>query len=170
LKEGDKGVLEILNLKFIFGFMIFMKRLLLFLLIILSHHSLFSAEFTVSFLLSGNKSFTEEKIKKSLSYYYIKDNLNKIAYNSTSFATQEKEENPFRRIEIIFFGALTMTSFSAWMFFSLFNVIVYNDTFGRLRRDQFLILYAGSGILSLSVSISDLLINLKKKSKTVEFF
>jgi len=150
--------------------LLFIKKLLPLLLIMLSNYFLLSADFTISFPLSGNKSFIEEEVKKSLSYCYIKDNLNKIAYSSTSFAPQEKEENPFRRIEIIFFGTLTVTSFSAWMFFSLFNVLVYNDTFGSLRRDQFLILYAGSGILSLSVSISDLFINLKLKSKTVEFF
>ncbi len=148
-----------------------MRKFFLLLFTILSANFIHSYEFKVSFLLSENKSFIEEKVKKSLTHYYLNDNLNRIGYDSSSATIiKEKEENPFRRIEIIFFGTLTITSFSAWMFFSLFNVIMYNDTFGNLRRDQFLILYDGSGVLSLSVSISDLLIGLKLKSKTVEFF
>ena len=76
----------------------------------------------------------------------------------------------FRRMEILFFGSLTIVSFSGWFAFSIFNVLIYNDPFGVIRREQFLTLYLGSSVISLSVSVSDLLVNLKKKNKYVEFY
>ncbi|HOV15032.1 MAG TPA: hypothetical protein PK771_12150, partial [Spirochaetota bacterium] len=76
----------------------------------------------------------------------------------------------FRRAEILFFGSLTIVSFAGWLTFSIYNVIIYGDTFGNLRRDQFLILYGGSAVISFSVAITDLFIQLKPKIKGVEIY
>ncbi len=82
-----------------------------------------------------------------------------------------KPENPIRRSEILFFGSLTFTVFGGWIFFSIFNAMIYNDPFGKLRNEQFLPLYFGSCIISFSVAISDLFINIKPKlSKNIEIY
>jgi hypothetical protein len=82
----------------------------------------------------------------------------------------KKTENLFRRAEILFFGSLTIISFGSWMCFSIYNTMMYGDTFGNLRRDQFLIIYAGAGIISFSVAISDIFIKFKLKTKGVEIY
>lgn len=76
-----------------------------------------------------------------------------------------KGENLLRRAEILFFGSLTIVSFLSWISFSVFNVLVYDEPFGVLKRHQYLALYLGSSVISLSVSISDLLIRLNKPLK-----
>ncbi len=83
----------------------------------------------------------------------------------------KKVENPIRRAEILFFGSLTFVTFGGWLFFSIFNVLIYNDTFGKIRKEQFLPLYLGSCIISFSVVISDLFINMKPKiNKNIEIY
>ena len=95
--------------------------------------------------------------------------LNNKIKNEISLYDSEKKENPFRRAEILFFGSLTIISFGGWLGFSIYNVIIYGDNFGILRREQFLTLYLGSTILALSVSISDLL-KRNNKFKNIDFF
>lgn len=127
----------------------------------------------LSFNIKKNEEQNKIKITQQIiDYDYYENNLtsynnylNKhINYNA------KKEENMFRRMEILFFGSLTIVSFSGWFAFSIFNVLIYNDPFGVIRREQFLTLYLGSSVISLSVSVSDLLVNLKKKNKYVEFY
>ena len=93
-------------------------------------------------------------------------------FAATGEKSTAQEENIFRRMEILFFGSLTIITFSGWLAFSLFNIIIYSDDFGILRPSQNLALYLGSGILSLSVSVTDLINNLQKKRKFryVEFY
>ena len=74
-------------------------------------------------------------------------------------------ENPFRRASILFFGSLTFATFGGWLFMSIYDVLVYGDVFGNLRREQFLLLYLGSSIISFSVVLSDLFANLDKNKK-----
>ena len=95
-----------------------------------------------------------------------------IKFAATGEKSNTQEENIFRRMEILFFGSLTIITFSGWLAFSLFNIIIYSDDFGILRPSQNLALYLGSGILSLSVSLTDLINNLQKKRKFryVEFY
>ncbi|HOJ63034.1 MAG TPA: hypothetical protein PLE45_01320 [Spirochaetota bacterium] len=95
--------------------------------------------------------------------------LNTKIANDISLYSTETKENPFRRAEILFFGSLTIVSFGGWLGFSIYNLIIYGDNFGVLRREQFLALYLGSSLLALSVSISDLL-KRNNKFKNVEFF
>lgn len=77
----------------------------------------------------------------------------------------KKKENPIRRAEILFFGSLTIISFSGWLLLSVFNMMIYGEDFGVLRREQFLLLYLGSSFLSIAVVVSDLFIGLKPKLK-----
>ena len=93
-------------------------------------------------------------------------------FASTGEKSTTQEENIFRRMEILFFGSLTIITFSGWLSFSIFNMVIYGDDFGMLRPAQNLSLYLGSGILSLSVSVTDLINNLQKKRKFryVEFY
>lgn len=93
-------------------------------------------------------------------------------YASAGEKNSTQEENIFRRMEILFFGSLTIITFSGWLAISIFNIIIYDDDFGILRPAQNLSLYLGSGILSLSVSVTDLINNLQKKRKFryVEFY
>lgn len=95
------------------------------------------------------------------SFDYI-DKLERLQYR--------KEVNPIRRAEILFFGSLTFVVFGGWLFMSIFNVMIYDETFGKLRREQFLLLYLGSGIISISVSLSDLFIRLRPKLKNIEIY
>ncbi|HBD96433.1 MAG: hypothetical protein A2015_06635 [Spirochaetes bacterium GWF1_31_7] len=81
-----------------------------------------------------------------------------------------KGENLIRRAEIIFFGSLTFSTFLGWLMFSAYNSIMYEDTFGKLRRYQFLTLYLGGSVIAFSVSLSDLFIRLKPYFKRVEFY
>ena len=82
----------------------------------------------------------------------------------------KKQENLVRRAEIIFFGSLTLSAFASWLFMSLYNTLIYQENFGNLNRNQFLLLYFGAGTISISVSITDLLIKLKPKMKGVEIY
>ncbi|MCG8572149.1 MAG: hypothetical protein MJB14_18615 [Spirochaetes bacterium] len=83
-----------------------------------------------------------------------------------------KGENLFRRAEILFFGSLTIISFMGWLSFSIYNTLIYGDSFGVLHPNQFIALYLGSSVLSLSVCVSDLLIRVQKrmKNKRVRFY
>ncbi|MCK4796188.1 MAG: hypothetical protein KAT05_02335 [Spirochaetes bacterium] len=101
------------------------------------------------------------KLEIGVSFDYM-DKLKRLKF--------KKEENPIRRASILFFGSLTFATFGGWLFFSLFNVLIYDETFGKLRREQFLILYLGTGVISISVVLSDLFINLKPKMKRVEIY
>ncbi len=114
---------------------------------------------------------------------YVSFNDNYISNNSENFFGNyyltasniglmefKKKENAFRRMEILFFGSLTIVSFAGWLCFSIFNIVIYGDAFGIIRKEQFLPLYLGSSIISLSVSVSDLLINIKNNKKIVEFY
>lgn len=83
-----------------------------------------------------------------------------------------KGENLIRRAEILFFGSLTIISFMGWLVLSAFNMIIYDEPFGVLKRNQFLSLYLGSSIIALSVSLSDLFIRLRPlfKRHNVEIY
>ncbi len=114
-----------------------------------------------SFLTLFNDYFL---IKKNLSYF---DN----SIQNYQLDTDKKyKENPFRRAEILFFGSLTFTVFGGWLFFSLFNFLIYNESFGRLRREQFLILYLGSSVVSISVVLSDLFVIQQPKMKKIQLY
>ncbi len=80
-----------------------------------------------------------------------------------------KNESLIRRAEIIFFGSLTFVSFFGWLAISGYNALMGSETFGTLKRYQFLTLFIGSGVVGLSVSISDLFVQLKPYLKNVEF-
>lgn len=83
---------------------------------------------------------------------------------------KEEKENPIRRAEILFFGSLTFSSFGAWIFFSLYNFLIYNEPFGRLKREQFLVLYCGCTVVSISVVLTDLFLANEKKFKTFSIY
>lgn len=100
-----------------------------------------------------------------ISYGFSLNNFLKV--NKYEF---KSKENLIRRSEVLFFGSLTFATFGGWLFFSIFNVLIYDDTFGKLRRDQFLILYLGSSVVSVSVVLSDLILLFKPKMKHVSFF
>lgn len=110
-------------------------------------------------------------------YYYIQNNNYNISinfdFNDNLRKYQfkdKKKENLFRRAEILFFGSLTFATFGGWFFFSVYNTMIYNEPFGKLRREQFLPLYLGSSVISISVVLSDLFINIKPKIKGVEIY
>jgi len=134
--------------------------------------NLFSDEKEIRFV------FAEIKLNNLTDNNKQKNKFSDITYFNSletylSFAERyelKKEENPFRRAEILFFGSLTIISFASWISFSIYNTLMYNDSFGNLRRDQFIVIYLGAGIISFSVSITDLLIRLKIKSKGIEFY
>ena len=110
--------------------------------------------------------------KYQLMFDDSKNYLRITNFASTGEKSTAQEENIFRRMEILFFGSLTIITFSGWLSFSIFNMVIYGDDFGMLRPAQNLSLYLGSGILSLSVSVTDLINNLQKKRKFryVEFY
>jgi hypothetical protein len=107
--------------------------------------------------------------------YNFSNEINKAIRFNTRINLMEKydtnvQENIIRRAEIIFFGSLTLSAFASWLFMSLYNTLIYQDTFGNLNRNQFLLLYFGAGTISISVSVTDLLIRLKPKMKGVEIY
>lgn len=114
-----------------------------------------------SFLTLFNDYFL---IKKNLSYF------DRSIQNYQLDTDKKYKENPFRRAEILFFGSLTFTVFGGWLFFSLFNFLIYNESFGRLRREQFLILYLGSSVVSISVVLSDLFVTQQPKMKKIQLY
>lgn len=147
-----------------------MKRFIFIFFIFISL-SLFSSE-----LLSPRITFginLETNIENQyLSNTYMKNMLflNSSFEGLNRYEFKKSEENLLRRAEILFFGSLTIVTFAGWLSFSIYNVIIYNDTFGNLRRDQFLILYGGSAVIAFSVAITDLFIQIKPKMKGVEIY
>ncbi len=127
--------------------------------------------FTLKFGLRYETSFDNNYIFfKDVKNYQKSYFLNFSLDDLEKYEFKKKEENLFRRAEILFFGSLTIVSFAGWLSFSIYNVVIYGDTFGNLKRDQFLILYGGSAVISFSVAITDLLIQLKPKIKDVEIY
>lgn len=125
------------------------------------------------FLISNFNILDKTFLSLYNDYFLIKKNLgyfNKSIQNYQNDSESKYKENPFRRAEILFFGSLTFTVFGGWLFFSLFNVLIYNDVFGRLRREQFLILYLGSSVVSISVVLSDLFVTQQPKMKKIQFY
>lgn len=112
-------------------------------------------------------SFNDDDISRNSANYFSNYYLTPSNIGLMEF---KKKENVFRRMEILFFGSLTIVSFAGWLCFSIFNIVIYGDAFGIIRKEQFLPLYLGSSIISLSVSVSDLLINIKNNKKIVEFY
>jgi hypothetical protein len=109
-----------------------------------------------------NQNTDVDMILKESYQFGIMNNF-KNYYNFKQYDYQKKEEMLLRRSEILFFGSLTFVTFGGWFFFSIFNVFIYNDSFGKIRREQFLPLYFGSATISISVVLSDLFINLKPR-------
>ena len=124
----------------------------------------------------NNKNYILFENKLTDYYYNQNNNYNisvKFDFNDNLDKYQnsdKKKENLFRRAEILFFGSLTFATFGGWFFFSVYNKMIYNEPFGQLRREQFLPLYLGSSVVSISVVLSDLFINLKPKIKGVEIY
>ena len=83
---------------------------------------------------------------------------------------EKQEENLLRRSEILFFGSLTFTAFGSWFFLSIFNALIYGEPFGKLRQEQFIPLFVGSSLISISIVLTDLFINIKPKLKNVEIY
>jgi hypothetical protein len=129
----------------------------------------FSQSFDIQFTFAkiDLKFKTDEKVKSSDVVYY--SDFQTYLTMAEEYELK-KEENLLRRAEIMFFGSLTIFSFASWISFSIYNIMMYNDTFGNLRRDQFLFIYIGAGVLSFSVSLTDLFFRLKPKTKGFEFY
>jgi hypothetical protein len=87
-----------------------------------------------------------------------------------NFRIEKKQENLLRRSEIIFFGSLTFAAFGGWFFLSVFNVLIFEEPFGKLRQEQFVPLFVGSSLISISIVLSDLFINIKPKLKKVQIY
>jgi hypothetical protein len=146
-----------------------LKRIFFFILFLFSLMNIFSYE---------NYDIVFVKFKIDTNYFdnyknsRLKDNtINfKVYLGQMEYYELKSEENLFRRAEIIFFGSLTVSAFASWMFMSLYNSLIYGETFGNLNRNQFLLLYLGAGTISISVSITDLFIKLKPKIKGVEIY
>ncbi len=133
----------------------------------------------ISFKMNDKKTRLnmQRNMNNLIDWQYYNDftsnrNYNNIIKYATAPKTNVAEENIFRRMEILFFGSLTIISFSAWFAFSIFNIIIYGESFGVIRKEQYLPMYLGSSVLSLSVSVSDLINNLRKKKsfRYVEFY
>ncbi|HOF00588.1 MAG TPA: hypothetical protein PK385_05020 [Spirochaetota bacterium] len=118
--------------------------------------------FNDQYVSFNNGKFSRNNADFFGDYYLTPSNIGLMEF--------KKKENVFRRMEILFFGSLTIVSFAGWLSFSIFNIVIYGDTFGIIRKEQFLPLYLGSSVVSLSVSVSDLLINIKNNKKIVEFY
>lgn len=87
-----------------------------------------------------------------------------------NFRVEKKQENLLRRSEIIFFGSLTFAAFGGWFFLSVFNAMIFEEPFGKLRQEQFVPLFVGSSLISISIVLSDLFINIKPKLKKVQIY
>lgn len=87
-----------------------------------------------------------------------------------NYRVERKQENLLRRSEIIFFGSLTFAAFGGWFFLSVFNVLIFEEPFGKLRQEQFVPLFVGSSLISISIVLSDLFINIKPKLKKVQIY
>lgn len=122
---------------------------------------------TLTFIRTDLSVFQDIQIKTSIDYRG--QDFSEYQINQLIRYDFQKKENIIRRAEVIFFGSLTIVSFMGWLTFSLYNMMIYGDTFGSLRREQFLTIYMGSGILSLAVSISDILAQHFSTSKTLDF-
>ena len=86
------------------------------------------------------------------------------------YQVKKIEDNIIRRSEILFFGSLTFATFGGWFFFSVFNKMIYDEPFGKLRREQFLPLYLGCSIISVSVVLSDIFLRVNPKVKNIDFY
>ncbi len=138
--------------------------------LVLSIALLHSNDFDKKVILkNGVNIITNKQITgTSISKYSTSSNEDSILNEPLSINI--KGENLIRRAEIIFFGSLTFSTFLGWLMFSAYNSIMYEDTFGKLRRYQFLTLYLGGSVIAFSVSLSDLFIRLKPYFKRVEFY
>ena len=120
-----------------------------------------------------NYIFAKSDVLDKSNYTYNYDSFNKnikIEYfvNFNEYKYKKKEENIFRRAEILFFGSLTFATFGGWFFYSVYNAMIYDSTFGTIRREQFLPLYLGSSLISISVVFTDVFINIRPKLKKIE--
>lgn len=136
---------------------------------------------TVNFLnISGLSNLTADTSDKDDNYnnYLLEINAYSFMkksdyyYNLDYYKYEKKQEFLLRRAEILFFGSLTFVTFGGWFFISVFNTLIYNDQFGKIRREQFLPLFLGSGTISIAVVFSDLFINIKPKleEKNIEIY
>ena len=75
-----------------------------------------------------------------------------------------KGENIIRRAEVLFLFN-DFSTFIGWMLFSAYNTILHDQTFGKLERYQFLLFYLGGAVLSLSVSVTDLVGTITPKNE-----
>jgi len=93
-------------------------------------------------------------------------------YDFERYKYQKKEELLLRRSEILFFGSLTFVTFGSWFFFSLFNVFIYNEPFGKIKREQFIPMIFGSGTISIAVVLTDVFMRVKPKldEKNIEVY
>lgn len=126
-----------------------------------------SAEFSQSILFKNSVNLISVKniqFQYDKSFSFLKGEVDDV------FSFRVGGENIIRRAEVIFFGSLTFSTFIGWLLFSAYNSIIHGDTFGTLKRYQFLSLYLGGSVLAFSVSLSDLLIRLRPFMKRVEFF
>jgi hypothetical protein len=102
------------------------------------------------------------KFETGIKFSYFKD-LERLKF-------EKKEENLLRRSEILFFGSLTFSAFGSWFFFSVFNALIYGEPFGKIRQEQFVPLFAGSALISVSIVLTDLLVRVRPKLKNVEIY
>ena len=126
----------------------------------------------------------EKNIDIKMKYYfsnYYQNNYNnnlkfetgmkfRYFYELEKYKFEKKEENLLRRSEILFFGSLTFTAFGSWFFLSVFNTLIYGEPFGKIRQEQFIPLFVGSSLISISIVLTDLFINIKPKLKNVEIY
>ena len=102
------------------------------------------------------------KIETSIKFEYFKDLEN--------YRFEKKQENLLRRSEILFFGSLTFAAFGGWFFLSVFNVLIFDEPFGKLRQEQFVPLFVGSSLISISIVFSELFVNIQPKLKKVQIY
>lgn len=160
-----------------------MKYFFLFLFFSLSSSFLFSNEIQGRVLIRSHYNYSQnrqiERERQGNGESVVLFSSERPLGDEVSFFQEEatKEnildyngENIIRRAEIIFFGALTFVSFFGWLTISGYNAIMGSETFGTLKRYQFLTLFIGSGVVGLSVSLSDLFLRLKPYLKQVEIY
>lgn len=146
-----------------------MKKIGIFILLLVPLF-IFSNEINSRLVISNNYNFvTNHKIAKDDKSVALYSN-DGTAKETDKLDINYKNENLIRRAEIIFFGSMTFVSFMGWLMFSAYNSVIYAETFGTLKRYQFLTLYLGSSVVAFSVSLSDLFIRLKPFFKRVEIY
>ena len=117
---------------------------------------------------------------KSYIHYDIPNNYQNIKFETgikfsyfkevQKYKFERKKENLLRRSEILFFGSLTFSAFGSWFFLSVFNALIYGEPFGKIRQEQFVPLFAGSSLISISIVLTDLFITIRPKLKNVEIY